>query len=216
MRFVLILFLALALAPLPSRAADSVDFTPAERTQLARISAYLNSIPSLTARFLQLNPDGTPVEGTFYLMKPGRLRFEYDKPSPLLVIADGYSLVVQNLRLRTTDRYPLFSSPLRLLLREEIDLADDDRIRGVHIQPGAVSVVARQESGPSEGQITLTFADSGGSLELRQWLVIDAQGMRTIVIVKDLRTGVDLSPQLFVVKNLRPRARAGGRPRTDE
>jgi outer membrane lipoprotein-sorting protein len=216
MRFLPILLLVLAaplaVAPLAA-AAERPPFSQAEQVELRRISDYLNSVRSLTARFLQVNPDGTSVEGTFYLQKPGRLRFEYDQPSPLLVIADGFALVVQNLRLRTTDRYPLLSSPLRLLLRDDVDLIDDERVRAVHVQPGALSVVARQESGPSQGQITLTFADSGGSLELRQWLVVDAQGMRTVVIVKDLRTGVDLSPTLFVVKNLRPRPRAGGRPR---
>jgi outer membrane lipoprotein-sorting protein len=211
MRLFVILFLLLA-APLPAVAAERPPFSPIEQAELKRISEYLNSISSLTARFIQVNPNGPPVEGTFYLKKPGRLRFEYDKPSPVLVIADGNSLVVQNLQLKTTDRYPLFTSPLRMLLSDDTDLLDDSRIRAVHVQPGAVSVVARQDSGPSQGQITLTFADSGASLELRQWIVIDAQGMRTVVIVKDLQTGMELSPQLFVVKNLRPRPRAGGRP----
>jgi outer membrane lipoprotein-sorting protein len=115
--------------------------------------------------------------------------------------------VVQNLALRTTDRYPLISSPLRVLLSEDVDLTDDDRIKALHMQPGALSMMARQESGPAQGQITITFADSGGVLELRQWVVIDAQGMRTVVIVKDLQPGTELKPELFVVKNLRPRSR---------
>jgi outer membrane lipoprotein-sorting protein len=203
---VLVILVALLL-PAPAPAADAPAFSPAERMQLRRMSDYLNSIRTLTGRFLQIGQDGAPVEGNFYLQKPRRMRFEYDKPSPLLVIADGFSLVVQNLQLRTTDRYPLIGSPLRVLLSEDVDLADDDRVKAVHVQPGALSVMARQESGPSQGQITITFADSGGSLELRQWVVIDAQGMRTVVIVKDLQTGMELKPELFVVKNLRPRPR---------
>jgi outer membrane lipoprotein-sorting protein len=187
--------------------ADAPRFNERQLSDLKRVSAYLNSMRSLTGRFLQLGPDGTPTEGTFYLKKPGRMRFEYDKPSPVLVIADGFAVVVQNLALRTTNRYPLIGSPLRMLLSDDVDLSDDDRIRQVRREPGALSVTARQDSGPAQGQITITFADAGGTLELRQWEVIDAQGLRTLIVITSLRSGVELSPQLFVVRNLNPRPR---------
>jgi outer membrane lipoprotein-sorting protein len=204
----LAVLVALVLAwPAAVLAADAPHFTERQLGDLKRVSAYLNSMHTLSGRFLQLAPDGTPSEGTFYLRKPGRMRFEYDKPSPLLIVADGYSLIVQNLALRTTDRYPLIGSPLRLLLSDDVDLTDDDRIRQVRREPGALSVTARQDSGPAQGQITITFADAGGTLELRQWEVIDAQGMRTIIVVTSLRPGVELSSSLFTAKNLNPRPR---------
>jgi outer membrane lipoprotein-sorting protein len=207
MRRLLAIVALVLICPAVALAADAPRFNDSQLADLKRVSAYLNAMRQLSGRFLQLGPDGTPTEGNFYLKKPGRMRFEYDKPSPLLVIADGYSLVVQNLSLRTTDRYPLIASPLRMLLSDDIDLTDDDRIRSVRREPGALSVTARQDSGPAQGQITITFADAGGTLELRQWEVIDAQAMRTIIVVTALKPDVELSPQLFVVKNLNPRPR---------
>jgi outer membrane lipoprotein-sorting protein len=197
-----------ALAPHAVAAAEPA-FTGEQRADLARISAYLNGIHSLSGHFLQVGPDGAPQEGTFYIKKPGRLRFEYDKPSPVLVVADGSTIAVMNSKLRTTDRYPLLNSPLRVILSDNVDLASDSRIASVSREPGAVSVVARQNSGPAQGQITLTFADSGTQLELRQWQVLDAQNMRTVVVVSDLKSGVDLPTRLFVIQDLSPFSHGG-------
>jgi len=185
-------------------APEAAAVAPDQKADLARISAYLNGIQSLSAHFLQIGPDGKSVQGTLYLKKPGRLRFEYDKPSPLLVVADGSTIAVENTRLRTTDRYPLLNSPLRMILSDKVDLASDSRIVRVSREPGALSVTARQESGPAQGQITLTFADVNGALELRHWEVVDAQGQHTIVVISNIQTGVDLAPRLFVVEDLSP------------
>lgn len=205
-RMFLVALLALTSPALTAAAAPGVTaaFTDEQKADLRRVSDYLNAMRSLTGHFLQIGPDGTPQEGTFYLKKPGRLRFEYNKPSPVLVIADGSTIAVTNSKLRTTDRYPLLNSPLRVLLSDDVDLSSDSRIAGITREPGAMSVIARQASGPAQGQITLTFADSGGALELRQWEVLDAQGMRTIVVVNDLKPGVDLPPRLFVIEELSP------------
>ena len=201
-RILLAAVLALAAPALALAAAP--PFTDQQKAELGRVSAYLNSIHSLTGRFLQIGADGAPQEGAFYLRKPGRLRFEYDKPSPVLVVADGSTIAVSNSQLHTTDRYPLLNSPLRMLLSNEVNLADDSRVSAVTDEPGAISVTARQTSGPAQGQITLTFADTGSSLELRQWDVLDAQGMRTVVVVKDLKTDVDIPARLFVIQDLSP------------
>ena len=100
------------------------------------------------------------------------MRFEYQKPNPNLIIADGATVAVQNADLHTTDRYPLGNSPLQLLLSDNIDLSNDSRISAVKHDEGALSMTARD----TMGRITLSFADSGTSLELRQWEVVDAQG----------------------------------------
>src|SRR4051812_21828410 len=155
-------------------------FTETEKAELKRISAYLNTIKSVQGRFVQVSGNGKSEQGTFYLRKPGRVRFEYEKPNPNLIVADGTSVAVENTALRTIDRYPLLNSPLRLLLSENIDLSNDSRIVSLKHEQGAVSVTARD---PQTGSITLVFADSGGSLELRQWDVADAQGSRTTVVL---------------------------------
>ena len=119
------LFAALALcvaAFQPVRAAihgpdqKAPQFSDAEKGDLKRISFYLNTLQSVEGRFLQIAADGRSTQGTFYLKKPGRMRFEYQKPNPNLIVADGSTVAVQNSDLHTTDRYPLLNSPLRLLL----------------------------------------------------------------------------------------------------
>src|SRR5262249_32202099 len=156
-------------------------------------------------RFLQISGNGATEQGTFYLKKPGRVRFEYAKPNPNLVISDGTTVAVENSALKTTDRYPLANSPLRLLLSEGIDLANDPPISLVQSAQRALSLPARQTSGPSQGPITLTFADGGaGGLELRQWEVLDAQGMHTTLIVNEMRQVADIPARLFVIQDLSP------------
>ena len=179
-------------------------FSEAEKAELKRVSAYLNTIKTVQGRFTQVNADGKTEQGSFYLKKPGRVRFEYQKPNPNLIIADGTSVAVENSDLKTTDRYPLLNSPLRLLLSEDIDLGSDSRVAALRREPGAISVTARENAAVGGGSITLTLADSGGSLELRQWDVIDAQGARTTVSVNDMRQAADIPARLFVIEDLSP------------
>jgi outer membrane lipoprotein-sorting protein len=193
-------------APAQQRAsAVTSRFSAADLAQLKRASAYLNAMKSVQGRFLQIAANGASDQGTFYLKKPGRVRFEYQQPNTNLVIADGSTLAVENSALKTTDRYPLANSPLRLLLGDNIDLANDSRISAIKTEQGALSVTAREDSGPAQGSITLTFADAGtGGLELRQWEVLDAQGARTAVIVSEMRQVADIPARLFVIQDLSP------------
>ena len=139
------------------------------------------------------------------------MRFEYQKPNPNLIIADGTTVAVENSDLKTTDRYPLLNSPLDILLNSTIDLASDRRIVSLVKESGALSITARETQGPAEGSITLVFADNGqAGLELRQWTVIDAQGMRTTIIVNDLHDVADIAPKLFVIEDLSPFKKKGG------
>lgn len=203
-RTLLFAFLTFVAGPLDVRAAE---FSDAQRTDLARVSAYLNSIESAQGRFVQIGPDGALDEGTFYLRKPGRVRFEYDDPNPNVVVSDGITIAVENSRLRTTDRYPLVESPLTLLLSVDIDLVSDERVVSISREPGALSFTVRQDQGLAQGEITLVFADTGGSLELRQWEVVDAQGLRTLVALTALNEGVEIPARLFIIQDLDPFSR---------
>src|SRR5258708_30660533 len=172
--------------------APPVAFTEAQRADLKRISTYLNSLKSVEGHFLQIGADGKTERGEFYIKKPGRVRFEYQKPNPNLIIADGTTVAVENSALKTTDRYPLLNSPLRLLLSDNVDLNSDSRISALAKEQGALTVTASENSGPAPGRITLTLADSGANLELRQWEVVDAQGSRTLVSINDMRQVADI------------------------
>ena len=207
--------LAFSLAGPPTRAASPAHegagplaphFSDAEKADLQRISTYLNGIKSVQGRFLQIGGDGRQELGNFYLKKPGRVRFEYQKPNPNLIIADGATVAVQNADLHTTDRYPLGNSPLQLLLSDKIDLSNDPRISAVKHEQGALSMTARD----TMGRITLTFADSGAaSLELRQWEVVDAQGSHTRIVVNEMHEAADIPPGLFVIQDLSPFKKSG-------
>jgi outer membrane lipoprotein-sorting protein len=207
-------FIVAVAGPAPTRAAATAHegagpvaphFSDAEKADLKRISTYLNGIQSVQGHFLQISGDGKSEQGTFYLKKPGRIRFEYQMPNPNLIIADGTTVAVQNSNLHTTDRYPLLNSPLRLLLSENIDLSNDPRISAVKHERGVLSMTARENAGPAIGAITLSFADSGAEgLELRQWEVVDAQGSHTTIVISDVHQVADIPARLFVIQDLSP------------
>jgi len=182
----------------------AAPLTDAQKQDLKRVSTYLNGLKQVQGRFMQIAADGRSTQGAFYLKKPGRMRFEYDKPNPNLIVADGSSVAVSNANLKTTDRYPLINSPLKLLLSENIDLSSDRRVVSVQREAGTLSFTARETSGPAQGSITLLLADTGSALELRQWEVLDAQGARTRVVLNDLHQVADIPPRLFVIQELSP------------
>ncbi len=98
------------------------SFDANQKAQAARVSAYLSSLQTVIGNFVQVGPDGTKTKGDFYIQKPGKMRFEYDEPSPIAIVADGQTLVVRDRKLATQDVYPLSQTPLRFLLSDRIDL----------------------------------------------------------------------------------------------
>jgi outer membrane lipoprotein-sorting protein len=187
-------------ATLFASAAHAAALTAQDVAELNRISAYLNSISSMQASFVQVGPNGELDQGMIYARKPGRLRFEYAPPSPYLIVSDGVTIAVANSKLRTVDRYPLIENPLNIILRESIDLAKDQRIVAVERQAGTLRITAAEKSGPLKGQVTLIF--SSPATELRQWIITDAQGLQTMIALKNTKTQVTLPPDLFMLKDV--------------
>src|SRR5690625_3333468 len=170
------------------------------------IEAYLNRIDSLQGRFVQTTSRGTRAEGDFSLVRPGRIRFDYDDPEPTLLVADGLNFVIYDRELERATMVPLSRTPLWLLLRENIDLEDGLDILNVHQDEEYLSVLLRQSSAPEEGTIELVFRRD--PLELRLWEVGDAQGIRTQVALYELDYENRPSLAEFNVQNLpgiRPR-----------
>lgn len=217
-----------AFAALPSLAAQAQNsimkappspprrgtFTELQREDLARIGDYLNGISTLTADFSQINAQGGLAQGTFYLARPGRLRFEYRPPSPTLIVANGGNIYVRNSRLNTVDRYSVNDTPLELLLTGNIDLARNPAILGVDRIPGAdgevegLSLRARSTTNRMQDNITIAFA-LRPSVEIRQWTVRDAQGGTTQVGLSNIRMGMALADSLFAVPVRAPSTRKG-------
>ena len=180
--------------------AQAAPLKPQDLADLAKVSAYLNAITSLKSSFVQVGPNGELDQGVVYARKPGRLRFEYAPPSPYLIVSDGVTIAVANSKLRTVDRYPLIENPLNIILKENIDLTKDPRVTAVERQAGALRVTATEKSGPLKGQVTLIFRYP--SIEIAQWIITDAQGLQTMIALKGPQTEVQLSPELFVLRDV--------------
>ncbi|WP_349368794.1 outer-membrane lipoprotein carrier protein LolA [Salinarimonas sp.] len=183
-------------APEPIVVAAAAPATDAE--VVAAANAYFNGIDALTGRFSQVGSDGRSFSGMLYVDRPGRLRFQYDAPATIDVIADGRSVVVRDRRLGTQDMYPISQTPLKFLLGDRIRLGQDVQVIGVERAGDEVDVVLRDRStfaGASD--IRLTF-DS--RLErLKEWRIVDAQGFETRVSLSGLERHARLDPGLFQI-----------------
>jgi len=177
---------------------QATAFDAKQRTLLNRISVYLSSIQTMVGNFVQIGPDGGRTEGTFYLQKPGRVRFEYNPPSPIDIIADGSSVVVRDRKLATQDLYPLSETPLRYLLADRIDLLRDTNVVSVTADDTFDSVTIEQKQ-LMIGTDKLMIMFDAKDLTLKQWTVTDPQGFDTTVAVYNLDTTKKPDPNLFVI-----------------
>jgi outer membrane lipoprotein-sorting protein len=165
-----------------------------------RINAYFNNIINLQGSFEQVDSTEKRTTGRFYVQRPGKIRFDYAPPSALRIIADGKFLAIEDSDLKTVEKYPIQSTPFRLLLAESVDLDRDARIVGVEAQEGTLSVSLEDKSNDAAGGIRLVFA-SGSELQLKEWLITDAQGLTTRVTVNDVVSGRKVAADFFTSKD---------------
>ncbi|MGV8997658.1 MAG: LolA family protein [Parvibaculaceae bacterium] len=198
-----ILALVLASADTSSSAHAATASSPAatlsdeDRADIERVSTYLSGLADMQGNFLQVGPDGSLAEGRFFLRRPGRMRFEYSPPDKILVVADGTWVAVKD-GYSATQRYPLGATPLGILLDDHVDLAKEVKIISVERQPGALRIKLADKSGNAPGDITLVFDQP--SLQLRQWVVTDAQGLQTTIALRNIQNGIRAENALFVIK----------------
>ena len=168
---------------------------------LATIDQAMNNTGSFQGRFTQYGSDGSIASGTIHLQRPGRVRFEYDAPNPLLIVSDGVTLVQQDRALETFDRVPLAATPLNYFLKENVRLQEDAEVIGLQKLPTEWRVTAKDGSGEMAGAITLVF--DAATLALRQWIIMDEFGGQTRVELSELRYNERLDPRLFVLRDER-------------
>jgi outer membrane lipoprotein-sorting protein len=185
---------ALAFAALPGTA---LALNEDDRTALAAIAKKLSAIDTMNGKFVQFDPNGQQRQGKFFMQRPGRVRFQYDPPTMVNVIADGKSVLVFDKKMHTYDIWPLSQTPLRLLLDSGLDLAASDRVTNVSIASDVVEVQLRDHTRFSNGTLALTF--DRGSSELRQWVVTDEQGLQTVVTLYNVEIGNRLPADLFKI-----------------
>jgi outer membrane lipoprotein-sorting protein len=171
-------------------------FDANQKAEAARVSTYLSSLQTLVGNFVQVGPDGSRTTGAFYIQKPGKVRFEYDEPSPIAIIADGSSVAVRDRKLATQDIYPLSQTPLRYLLSDRIDLLKDTNVVSVTADDVFISVTI-EEHQALVGTSRLLLMIGAKDNQLKQWTVTDPQGYDTTVAVYNLDTSRKVDPGLF-------------------
>ncbi len=185
--------LLFAIFPLALAAAAPTATNSAE---IAQIQSYLNGITTLKAHFVQVAPNGALSQGTAWLDRPGRMRFQYDPPSPLLLVAGHGFVVFHDSSLDQTSNIPLGATPLGILLSDHIRLIGGDlTATDLRNLPGEIVMTVVWNSHPSDGSLTLVFATN--PLTLRQWVVSDATGQRTAVTLSDIQFGGKFDQSLF-------------------
>lgn len=181
-----------------------LGFQPTEqdRADLDRVERYLNGLHTLKAHFLQVAPDGSISEGTAWLDRPGRMRFQYDPPAPFLLVAAHGVLLFRDSKLGQTSNLLLSQTPLGILLADQVRLSGEVTVTGILRQPGQLQVSLVRTASPSDGTLTLIFADN--PLTLRQWTVLDAQRKETRVTLYNIQLGGSFDQELFNVATPAP------------
>jgi len=181
----------------------------AQTGQLARVQAHLRAVTTMTAAFAQTDRTGRTLTGTITLKQPGKIRFQYQKDVPLLIVGDGKALNFIDYKVNQVSRWKVGDSPLALLLDPSKDIS-----RYAHVEPGVpegqIVIEGRDPKRPEFGTITMGFAakpGAPGGLMLAGWSVLDAQGNRTTTVLSDQKFGMPVSDRAFLWRDPRPQTR---------
>lgn len=188
---------AAAAALAPRRAAAALP--PEQQAVVDRVEAYLDAITTLAADFRQTAPDGSLSTGKLFIDRPrAGMRFDYDPPSKVLLVAPGdWRLVFYDGSIQQVNVIPLAETPLGFLLQERVRLSGGITVGGVREAGDAVEVALSRTGAPDQGRVVLALA-ARPTLALRSWTVTDAQGLTTSLALENVRTGLPLDRSLFV------------------
>lgn len=182
--------------PAPQSQARVSCCGPQQRVLIEKVNTYLTSVQTLIGDFVQIGPDGRRTDGKFYLQKPGRIRFEYNSPSPLELVSDGKSVAIRDRKLATQDLLLLSQTPLRFLLTDKIDLMKEGNLTNVYSDDVFVTVVLEEkQTFGASNRLMLMF--NAQDMTLKQWTVTDPQGYDTTVALYNLDTSKKVDPGLF-------------------
>jgi outer membrane lipoprotein-sorting protein len=196
------LLLESALIPMQTRAADAGDVAADSPALVRKAEAYLDGLRGAEGGFTQTDPRGQVTHGRFFMLKPGRARFQYDPPAGLLVVSDGANVSIYDRKLKTFDQYPLAQTPLALLLSRDVDFEGRVLATVADQTPKSFALDLRDAKHPSDGRLRLDF--SASPMALTGWTVVDAQNQRTTVKLSGLTVKSAFAPGLFVLHNPAP------------
>jgi outer membrane lipoprotein-sorting protein len=176
----------------------AIALTGDQAEAVQRINTYINSFDTMRGDFTQISPRGQSSRGVMLISKPGKMRFEYAPPVPLLIVSDGRWLTIKNTARERGDQFPLSATPLRLVVAKDVDLLAETDVIAFQQAEGLTSVTLQDKKGKMGGYIILIYDDANKALQ--QWIVVDGKGKRTTVQLANLEKGVKIDPKLFVVK----------------
>lgn len=189
-------FAGMTMLPITAHAATKPELMAEHKDDLAAIQKYLNGLYSLVSDFTQVAPDGSLTGGKFFLKRPGKMRWQYEPPTPILMVSDGHQMVYYDYELEQVSYIPLDATMASFLAREKIDLADPFiTIEEFAKNPGMLRLTIVQTDKPESGRITLEFSDT--PLQLRNMVVTDSQGQITTIALNNAQMGVELEDKLF-------------------
>ncbi|MFN8722525.1 MAG: LolA family protein [Rhodospirillales bacterium] len=195
------------------RARAPIELSARDRADVTRVERYLAGLTTLRAAFRQVAQDGGEASGTFHLSRPGRMRIDYDGRRNNFIVADGTFIYQWDDSLKSFSSTFIGQTMADLILRADVRLSGDVAVTGLDRQPGRLEIAMVQASEPLQGELTLVFEDGSrndGPLALRQWRVIDAQGLATVVTLFGVETGMTLDRRLFQFNDPRGREQGGG------
>jgi outer membrane lipoprotein-sorting protein len=174
-------------AALPAQAQGQVG--------VPEIEKYFNSIKTLQSRFVQSNPNGSTIQGTLYVRRPGRMRFEYDPPSQLKIVADGFQVTMWDPTTKDFGQWPLGWTAASFLVKDPLSLSGDIRVEKLERVNGLIEATMSQTKKPQDGKVIVRFSEN--PLTWRGWTIIDNRGQQVSVALTGLQTGMQLADSLF-------------------
>ncbi len=185
-----------SLAVASSFTASPAGAQSANPAAVAEVERYFNGIRTMQARFVQSNPGGTIVQGTLSVRRPGRMRFEYDPPSQLKIVADGSQVTMWDIANRDFGQWPIGWTAASFLVREPLVLQGGDlAVERVERNDGMLQLTMSQAKKPQEGKVIVRVGEN--PMVLRGWTIIDSRGQRVDVSLHGLQTGLLLADSLF-------------------
>jgi outer membrane lipoprotein-sorting protein len=204
----LVLGAAAACSP-PASAAPGPSAVPLgaeeEERTLARVADYLNGIHTMTARFTQIAQNGSVATGFLWVERPGRMRFQYDPPSPIVLLADRFYVYFIDRQLEQVSQEWLPSTPAWFLLRDHIGFGDGVIVTRFERGPASLRITVVEKEKPSLGTLTMVFGEN--PVELSGWTIVDAEGKTTTVSISNAQFGMALDPRLFQYQSPYPNPR---------
>lgn len=176
-------------------------FNPADQARIDKAQSYLQRLDAASGRFIQSDYRGRTSAGNYFLLRPGKIRFEYDAPYSLLIVSDGTKVKKWDPRLQTFDEFPLSETPLSLFLSKQIRFDQGVIITAVTSDAKGFNLTARDRRKQVEGSIVLRFEQAGNAVSLKAWTITDAQGRATTVTLSSMNSKALPNNGLFVLKN---------------